>query len=112
MGFTPPPEKVVRFTSAAILTPEFLAALRGGAFEGGGVRADGSDAVSWPAIEEGRWALTREEHMHLTLATYCMVVDGEELRDGSVFVEGHPRWLCAVELADGTHLAVAVPVPA
>jgi hypothetical protein len=108
MGFTPPPEKIIRDTVAAIVTPAFSAATREGRFEGGALAIGGGE-LAWPALEDGHWTWTREAHVLLSLATYRLLVDGSAQPDGSVLISGQIYWLCDVTLADGTQLAVAVP---
>jgi hypothetical protein len=108
MGFTPPPEKLGRARSSAVLTPAFLAALRGATFDTGAVRL-ASGEQRWPLIDaEGHWTLTTRPDASFTPSTLRLLTAGVLQADGTILVGAARWWLVDVDLCDGTRLALCV----
>ena len=113
MDSTPPPENLVRRAKSAPLDAGFLAALRAGTFEDGVFRAADGREARLGIDAEGLWSLVspgREAAHALTVGTWAVLSCGILRPDGAITLDAPCYQLCAVELGDGTRLAVVVPV--
>jgi hypothetical protein len=113
MDSTPPPSNLVRFAKAAPLDAGFLAALRAGTFEDRVFRAADGREAQLCIDAEGLWSLVssgREDTHALTAGTWVILSCGLLRPDGAIALDARWYQLCAVELCDGTRLAVVVPV--
>jgi hypothetical protein len=112
MDSTPPSSNLVRSAKAAPLDAGFLAALRAGTFEKGVFRAVDGREAQLCIDAEGLWSLVspgREGAHALTSGTWAVLSGGLLRPDGAISLDAGCYQLCAVELGDGTRLAVVVP---
>ena len=112
MDSTPPPEMIVPLVKAAPLDAGFLAALRVGTFQDGVFRAGDRRLMALCIDAEGLWNLIspgREGAYALTAGMWSVLSLGLLHPDGTIKLDDQRYQLCAVELADGTRLAVVVP---
>jgi hypothetical protein len=113
MDSTPPLEAIVHHAEAAPLDAGFLAALRAGTFEGGVFRGADGRAAQLCIDAEGLWSLVspgREDTHALTAGTWAVPSGGILRPDGAISLAARWYQLCAVELGDGTRLAVVANV--